>query len=482
MHLGTIRCAASIGLSLALFGAEAAAHGGLWRAVDIHVEPSDADHIVLRSDVWGLIQTKDGGETWEWVCAEAFGANSTTKLRLGLDILPGGTILVANLFDGLAIAPQGNFCGFSEHEAFAGELVEDVTVHVDGASAEAFVLTSTGGSDGITVKVWRSSDGAQTFETVATLPGSFSGKGIRVAPSDGDRIYVSGKTSENVAAVQRSDDGGQTWTLNELSAADGGEIRLLGVGPADPDHVFVMNDINQYRSGPQPPDEIYFSPDGGSTFEQVFVGREDEQFKGDLPGFAFSPDGSEVLVAGPSDGLWLAETASLADEKQNAFEQRSDRPIWGLSWSEDSLLTGNDDFAAPAAERYSLSASSDRGASFEERFEICDVRMTECGPDTTAGAICPMKWSEPQGFEDDMLVSKGCPGLGAAADAGTADGGRPADAGTMPDPREPSGGCSCHAAKGASGTFGGLASLLLAAAVALRRARSPSRGDNVGKS
>src|SRR5262245_47331863 len=79
------------------------AHGGIPRAWNIFVEPGNTQHVVLRSDIWGFFQTADGGQTWEWVCAEAYGGKSLNTQRRSIAMLPGGALIIANLFEGLQV-------------------------------------------------------------------------------------------------------------------------------------------------------------------------------------------------------------------------------------------------------------------------------------------------------------------------------------------------------------------------------------------
>src|SRR5689334_1858928 len=108
-----------------LFAPEARAHGGFPRAFEILVEPGNPNDVVLRSDLWGFFRTKNGGQSWEWTCAEAYGADSLAVNHQELALAPGGRLYVANSFRGLFFTDDG--CAYTAVPEFSdGKLVVDV--------------------------------------------------------------------------------------------------------------------------------------------------------------------------------------------------------------------------------------------------------------------------------------------------------------------------------------------------------------------
>src|SRR5438105_4808928 len=91
-------------LALAVSAAPAHAHGGIPRAFGIMFEPNKPSDILLRSDVWGVFRSMDGGKSWLYGCAELYQSNSLNADHRNMAIAPGGRILVAASFSGLVMS------------------------------------------------------------------------------------------------------------------------------------------------------------------------------------------------------------------------------------------------------------------------------------------------------------------------------------------------------------------------------------------
>jgi hypothetical protein len=77
-------------LVLTVWPRAAEAHGGFFVADQLRIEPGNSDHMLVRSDVWGMIETTDAGKTWRWTAAAAAYGDEVTVLREPLALLPGG--------------------------------------------------------------------------------------------------------------------------------------------------------------------------------------------------------------------------------------------------------------------------------------------------------------------------------------------------------------------------------------------------------
>src|SRR6185436_19824708 len=111
---------------------------------------------------------------------------------------------------------------------------------------------------------------------------------VDTAPSDPSRVYVSGRFGEPTyaGAIERSSDRGRTWERLEVPGSDDTHLAYIGaVDPHNPDVIYVRLDGD-------PIDSLLVSSNAGQTFTPVF------QSKGELLGFALSPDGATVLVGG----------------------------------------------------------------------------------------------------------------------------------------------------------------------------------------
>ncbi|HEX7669488.1 MAG TPA: hypothetical protein VF395_07895 [Polyangiaceae bacterium] len=385
----------------------ASAHGGLPRAFEIVVEPGDPDDVLLRSDLWGFFRSRDGGKTWQWTCAEVYGANSTTVNHSSFLIVPGGRVLVANAFKGLHVTDD--MCGWRENADLQDQLVEDVTL----SSGTVFVLTSTyktadsGTGGGIDGSLWQSKDNGDHFARVAApLPSSFAGASLRSAASDPTRWYVSGRVlGSSGGTLQHSDDAGATWKSSAFPVTnDNAHLRITGVHPTRPDVVFVWADLIE-GLGEDSKDELWATGDGGKTFIAVYKAA------GDLPGFAFSPDGTEIAIAGPVDGVRRAKLDDALANGQGAFTQEFSGKVWGLHWSDAGFTAGTDNYTAAGIPAFTYGVSTDQGASFQPLMNICNLQHVACEATSSVGTACVVPF---ESARDGFLTGR-CPDAADAA-------------------------------------------------------------------
>ena len=84
-------------------------------------------------------------------------------------------------------------------------------------------------------------------------------------------------------------------------------ISIGAVDPNNPDRLLSV------RIDGEPSDTLLVSTDGAKTWKTIFT------TKGDMLGFALSPDGSQIALGGPSDGLVLASTSDFAFHQVSAI-------------------------------------------------------------------------------------------------------------------------------------------------------------------
>ena len=457
-RVGTMLAAAAAA-AIAASSPDATAHGGIPRAYEILSEPGNAERMLLRSYLWGFFDSRDGGETWQYTCAEVYGGRSTSAQTRSIAIAPGGRILVANYFEGLHLTDDG--CNWRKHSAFPEEMITDVRLdpHVEG---RLYLASTIGDGTGFDSKIFRSDDRGDTWQQLgAALARDFSPSQIGFAPSSPNTLYVSGKGYDNAGSFfLRSRDGGTTFERFELPVDRKRWLpRIKAVHPSRPELIFIWVD-GEEELGENNPDEYLVTADEGATWKKLFQGT------GDLPGFVISPDGTKIHIGGALDGIQEADLERALAEGPAAFEKVYAYPVWSLSWSAEGLLAGGNNYGATGEPEFTLGLSTDNGRTFTPLMTICDLQFSMCPAESTVGEFCKDVWEtteESQGFAEEY-VSVRCsgsptggtggssqnPDAGAGASGGVSSGGTTAAQGDTEG-----GGCGCRtpAAGGLSRAF-----------------------------
>jgi len=431
------------------------AHGGPPRTRTIAFHPTDPD-VWVSQTTFGLVRTDDGGATWRWVCPQAM------RWDVGEDpvflVTADGSTLGA-LFGGLTRG-DADWCDWSFPEP---DLERTVVIDValdPGEPQRVLTVTSSGGDDN---GVFVSRDGGRTWTPGPSL-GRVLFESIDVAPSDPDRVYLSGVTlprgnpddpdyEPRTALVYGSADGGQTFPEARRHEVPLGTedraVEVLGVSPADPDVLFLHV---RAREGD---DQIFRSTDAGATFETVLRGEQ-------IFSFAVSDDGTSAWASGLDVGL---QRSTDGGETFSPVDADLDTRCLAYRAGDGLFACGNDN-----VDGFALGRSADGGESFEPVFRHADVGgLVPCGETTTTGDLCAA-WV--QDLCDDLeLTADWCPDGEGGADAGPPPG--TADAG--PGDAAPGGSDGCRLG-GSGARDGGLAGVLGLTALALltgRRRRAP---------
>jgi photosystem II stability/assembly factor-like uncharacterized protein len=396
------------------------------------ISPGDSSYIVARS-TFGMLGSNDGGKSWTWICEGAIGYFGSEDPPIA--VTGNGTTLVAAT-TGISVSHDGG-CSWTKNPGLtSGRFAVDVTVQ-PVHPRQAFALVS-GRIDG-SYLVWlaKSDDDGATFtETGPPLPGDFVATTVEVAPTNPLRIYVSGKiVSKQQGAIQRSDDGGVSWTPFLLDIHGSASIYIGAVDPLDPDVVYI-------RTLGDTTSRVIATRDGGATWKDVWSAA------GDVPGLALSADGSTLALGGPMAGINIASTADWA------FRQTSTMGPYCLTWMGNDLLACGKE----AVDQFSIGISHDEGSHFVPLLHLSDIVPRPCAAGS-AGEGCAAEW--------------GPIALQIGVDAGSIDGappqGRNPELNPVGDER-PTRGCSCRT--GSERSPSGAARLspaLLAIALSRRR-------------
>lgn len=425
----------------------AVANGRFPRAERLLEAPNNARQLTLGA-TFGLLLTDDGGNSWRHVCEASFadtGLQTDPVIALSSD-----GVLLAGIYASVARASP-DACDFQKTLGHSNrEAIPDFTLVASVPGRVLAVLVSLLEDGTSQNQLYRSDDDGKSWSKLGpTLPRSIrSVATIDVAPSDAERVYVSGLTADGAGVLLRSDDGGQTFEALALptdSAHD--EVPYIAaVDTKDPDAIYVRTDqwaFDPVEQVANANDAMLYSDDGGRHFTELL------RKPGKLFGFTFSPDGDEVLLgygdpveAGggrvtDADALGIYRGPKGSDH----FEQRYTGSVGCLTWSEQGLyvctLEADTGFSLGLARQTEFDL--DAPADLQPLLRLQDVRgPLECGA-CTSGSICRSYWeSTCQSWGRTDCESL----LQSEADECGGAGGAPATTPARP-PLVASGGCSC---------------------------------------
>lgn len=437
-----MRARLSLGLTGAAFAASfflttslSWANGRFPLADQLVVDPKDPSHLVLRT-TYGILSSFDTGGSWGWVCEAAVGYGGTQDPAIG--VLADGTVL-AGVFEGLAVTHDRG-CSWAFADApLKSEYVIDVSVHRDEPS-RAVAITSTGMGAGFHVILAETNDNGVTWTQAGTaIDTDMISLTVDVAPSNTDRVYVSGVVGQAYApALERTDDRGKTWTRTMFDATYASDTPYIaGVDPTNPDQFYV-------RLSGTDSDHLVVTSDGGQTFKEIFSTTSD------LLGFALSPDGKQVVVGTTVDGILRASTTDHVFTKVSSVQSRC------LTWTNAGIYSCANEFV----DGYTLGFSTDQGKTFTGIYKLPQMCPLACPEGAPSTAACASTWPA---LAATLGVDQAKCGLGPTSSSSSSGGSTSAPT---------TSGCSCDLTNSSGQTalgFFGLSSLLIALSRKRRR-------------
>ncbi len=440
---------------------DASANGRFPAAGQLVVDPSDGSHIVVRT-TYGLITTRDRGETWDWICETGVGYSATTPVDPAMAMTKDGTVLAA--FPGALSVAHGDNCDWTFADPLEGQTVVDVSTEKADPSRAVVIVSNAQGGGVFQTRLFESADNAATWAQAGTdLPGDLEAETLDVAPSDTERVYVSGVRGGTAGVLVRTADRGQIWESLDITwpeqdgntgSSDVDHVPFIaGVDPLDEEVVYVR------LSGT--PGRLLKTSDGGETWSLAFKGQ------GSLKGFALSPDGTQILVGGDGDGTWRGSTSSLD------FEQVSTVRPQCLTWVEAGVYA----CALEYNDGFTVGLSTDDGATWEAVNYLACVRgPLACSDGSTVKEECEDAWAATAelidaescvaGGDDDDTTATPTPEANPTPPDGddeTPGGG---------DGNDASGGCGCVTSDRSKGSMGGIALILSSIGLWARRRRA----------
>ncbi|NUO52009.1 MAG: hypothetical protein HOV80_24425 [Polyangiaceae bacterium] len=345
----------------------AEANGRYPEATQLVVGPSNPDRILVRV-TFGMLVSQNGGADWRWVCEQSIGFQDVFDPPVAL---LQGEVILAGLQ--VQLSQSTDFgCGFSpaQPDLLSNRYVLDVTAE-RAAPQNGWAVTTDGPDNAHDTQVFFTTNaGASWASAGPPLDVSFRSITIDVAPSNPNRVYVSGLMGdfyEPVIAV--SDDAGQTWSYRQDLGVEGAPY-IGAIDPNDEDRLYVRapgNDI----------DTLYVSTNAAMSFEPV------AERPGRMLGLALSEDGSRIAIGGPSFGIETADAFDLQFTKKSSAGARC------LTFHGAGLFVCGDE----VLDGYTVGSSTDEGATITPIFNVAELLPLECEP---TKSICDDYWPSTQ--------------------------------------------------------------------------------------
>jgi uncharacterized protein (TIGR03382 family) len=327
---------------LAAAAGTAAANGRPPATVSVHTR-AGADREIYVSTTFGFLISRDDGCSFRWVCENAIGYAGTfdPKYRIARD----GTIYATTSEHGLRVSRDGGCefitAGLREHP----ELETWVDAIDLGPDDDVWIGTAKSGR---TNEVYHSTDAGRTFTAMGLESSTVWWKSIRVAPSLGSRVYISGyqvaaradldplaeRPPGPATFLMRTDDAGAHWSqvsLEGIQLATVPVVLVEAVDPQDPDVVLIRSVGTSF-----PGDRLYRTDSGGAVWEEVLATPDP------IRDVVFTHD-HRVLAATIGSGIHVSTDGGrtftqLDNQPQTAcLTERSDGTLFacGANWEPD---------------------------------------------------------------------------------------------------------------------------------------------------
>jgi hypothetical protein len=404
-----------LAMGMLVWTAKAQANGAFPGSLRVFAPPGAPEEILLATN-FGLISTANGGQRWDWVCE-----HGDALLAAIYEIGPGARPrLYAAGPIGLAISTDGA-CSWTAFPEMQAAVLTGLFADPADETRVWVVARPRQAPPGDGFGLYLSTDGGATFgEPRYRVPLGSTIDSVESARTRPQRLYLTVSRGGQPPRVEivRSDDGGTTFTVFDLSAATrGDQLRIAAVDPVDPDRLYL-------RVQGFPDERLVLSRDGGQTVVDALVIPQ-----GRLSSFVRRGDGS-LVAGGISDAR--GGTVHVSTDGGSSFELRSTAIRPGALAEREGVLWASTD---NIQDGFALARSRD-AASWEPVARYADVAGTKACPERTllpqtCAAACIQELVRGVFSEQTCGASTPRP--------------RPPDAG-LPTPPTTGGGCGCHLA------------------------------------
>ena len=279
------------GLLVLGLAASASANGRDPYTSTITFRSGNEQHIVAGM-TFGVVLSKDGGTTWQWMCERAVGYGGMYDPDY---VFTSSGAIFATTFDGLKVMRDGcTFASTPPGMAF----VSKVEPGPDGALYYAAADATSRDS-----RIYKSIDDGVSFP-VSADPGMAGDwwSSLAVAPNNANRIYLTGYrldvSNPKVFLLYTSTNGGTSYTAMTMTGIDtvspNSVIEVVGISATNDQTVYVKVTFENGSSG----DSIYKSTNAGQTWTKIL--SKNSNF-----GLAFLARKDGSCVAGTREqGAW----------------------------------------------------------------------------------------------------------------------------------------------------------------------------------
>ena len=451
-----VRCSVWILIALAA-AATAHANGRPPQTNGVFVRPGDLQATYVRT-TFGLLISHDDC-TYRWVCEQniGYGGQFDPKYAIATD----GTIF-ATTYDGLRVSRDGG-CTFttatSDLPSNDPNRIADVWVDAIDIASDGAIWVATADS-GHANDVFVSRDNGATFRPTGMQSPQIWWKSIRVAPTDPQKIYVTGYQVAGTmpdggqmsptAHLVRSTDGGVSWREAPLGGVSFGQQAVsyvMAVSPTEPDTIIY---VSEYANPPMG-DRIYRSTDGGQTLVEVLATTTR------VRDVVFLDALTVVVAMGPADSA-ISKNAGQSFEPLGTWvDPQNNAPQLACLGKRGGELFG---CGANWTPDFKALAKSGDGAHWNKVTRFVEIAgPIECPDGTPNKMLCDPIWFGPTGLQVQFGTT------GPVCSAPILD--------QTPNPvSAPSGGC-CEA--GGTPASSGILGLMVFGVVRLRRRSRYSR-------